>query len=49
MADKRWAAMSDDERRELLDWLVGTCLVFGTTRRTAYLVAATLAEALDRG
>ena len=47
MADKKWSAMTDDERRKLLDWLVGTCLLFGTTRRTAYLVAATVAGGLD--
>jgi hypothetical protein len=47
-ADKRWAEMTDSERREMLDWLVGTCLLFGASRRTAYLVASEFARGLDQ-
>jgi hypothetical protein len=44
---KNWAESDDDERRQILDWLVDTCLVFGSERATAYLVAAHFAQGLD--
>lgn len=43
-----WVEMGDDTRKKVLDWLVATCLLFGTTRKTAYLVASCFADSLDR-
>jgi hypothetical protein len=44
-----WAAMDDEARKQrFLDWVVDTCLLFGTQRKTAYNVAGLFADGLDR-
>ena len=43
----RWAELTDDGRVDWADWVVDTCLQFGTTRGTAYRVAAAFCDGLD--
>lgn len=42
-----WDDLPDKDKRTTLDWIVTTCLLFGSTRYTAYLVAAEFARGLD--
>lgn len=39
--------MTDEELRRLAEWIVQTCLLFGATPATAYLVAGTFIQGLE--
>jgi hypothetical protein len=39
--------MTRQEQREVLDWLVTSCVVFGTELSTAYKVAAAFAKGME--
>ena len=44
---RTWDKMTPTERRQVIDWIVNTCLVFGSQLSTAYRVAAEFARGLD--
>lgn len=45
---RRWADLTDDERHVVLGWVIGTVLLWGGSRQTAYTVAGVFAGGLDR-
>lgn len=45
---KKWPELTPDERTAILDYLVNTCLLHGSTTGTAYTVAGLFSDGLDR-
>lgn len=42
-----WAEMDDDQKGEMVGWVVTTCRLFGASLGTAHLVAGEFARGLD--
>jgi len=47
IAGKRWPDLTQTEQRAFLDWIVTTCLLFGTELKTALRVAAEFCEGIE--
>lgn len=45
---KKWPDLTAVERTGILDYLVNTCLLHGSTTGTAYTVAGLFSDGLDR-